>query len=104
METKMKRENVSDFNEYPHRIFASVVLLDGKIISWKVVNYRWTKENIGRYNHPYLVYANYTKIKIRTKSFIANNTDQHNKIFQHTVKKFFKQFKIHEKFDGIKPY
>ena len=98
------RSNQSDFNVYPHRIFASVVLLDGKIISWKVANYRWTMKTIGCYNHPVAVYKNYKKIKVRTRSFVANNRDQHNGIFETTTKKFFKQFEIHEKFFGCKPY
>ena len=94
----------TDFNEYPHRIFASVVLLDNKIMNWKIVNYRWTKKNMGDSKQQLIIYDYLDKITVRSRSFIAHSPKEHSKIFKVKARKFFKQFEIHEWFRGMKPY
>jgi len=98
------KEDISNFDRYPHRIFASALLIDGKLVNWKVSNKRWTKSNIGCSNQPGYVLKNWDKIKIRSKSFIVNSSEEHSKVFEKKSVKFYKQFKLHPKYNLIKPY
>ena len=97
-------ENRSDFNEYPHRVFASVILVDGKIVSWRTGNTRWTKDNYSSSNQPLIVYRN--KITIRSRSFMVKNREQHNNAFEILTKRFYRQFDLHKWYSSnmAKPY
>ena len=97
-------ENHSDFNKYPHRVFASVVLVDGKIVNWKTGNTRWTKANYANFSQPYIVYDENVEITIRSKSFIVKNRKQHNHAFEVLASRFYSQFKLHEGYNLAKPY
>ena len=98
------RTNYSNFNEYPHRVFASVVLLNGEIINWKTGNYRWTKESIRSARMPKIAFDNWDKLEIRSRSFVVKNTEQHNRAFCIEAKNFYKQFPLPKNYDAMRPY
>jgi hypothetical protein len=86
---------------YPHSIYASVLLLDGKIENWKIVNYPktepgmfsgfWKMDRLNDYTCEY-------------KEFICNNSEEHNKAFTEWAEEWFKQWPIADDFVGWKPY
>lgn len=97
-------ETHSDFNKFPHRVFVSVILLKNKIVNWKVGNLRWTKDTWHFSRQPGVVIKNEKKIKIFSRSFLVNNSQEHNKAFEVRAKQFLKKFKIHPKYIGMRPY
>lgn len=98
------RAESSNFNEYPHRVFASVILLDGKIVNWKSGQYRMTKKNLGLFNQPRIVHENFEKLEVRSRSFIVHNISEHNKAFEREAVQFYKQFKLYPGYNLMKPY
>ncbi|HEX2868659.1 MAG TPA: hypothetical protein VHO03_16585 [Ignavibacteriales bacterium] len=86
------RENCSDFNKYPHRIFANALLHEGKIIDWKTGSTRW---ELLSYN---------PKVSLRTKSFVVKNDKEHSRVFNKDSEKFYRKFPIHPNFKGFMPY
>jgi len=83
----------SDFNVYPHKIFANVVLVKGKIANWKTGSCRWTKENYFMSTQPDIVYQNEKDVTVRSRSFVVKNREKHNEVFSKQSVKFYKQFK-----------
>ncbi len=111
----------TDLNKYPHRVFASVILLDNKIVNWKTGDCRWSKKNYTSSNQPLIVnvyddkivirskqslivYDNDKNIVVRSRSFIANTRQERNNIFEVKARKFYKQFKLYKGFRLMKPY
>ena len=97
-------ENYSDFNKDPHRVFANVILADGKIVNWKTGNTRWTKTNYANYSQPYIVYDERHEITIRSRSFVVKNRKQHNHAFETLAARFYSQFELYEGYSLAKPY
>jgi len=95
-------ETWSNFNEYPHKVFASVLLLDGKIYNWKIKNSAWL--------HPSEVkmrYSDFDKIdrmEVKWTSFTVNDRFEHSLAFQYHAVEWFKQFEISEHKIGGAPY
>ncbi len=90
--------------KYPHNIYASVVLLDKKIINWKVAKYAWNGVNWMRSKQPQIASSDHGAIEVISVCFVANNREEHEEIFSVDAKEFFKQFLIHPRFDLQSPY
>ena len=100
----MALETISSFDEYPHRVFANVILVDNKIVRYQIGNYRYTKNSIWCHHQPRIVAENEEKIQIRSRSFLVHNRKEHNKAFEKDAVKFMKKYEIHENYEGSKPY
>jgi len=100
------KSNTSNFNVYPHLIFASVVLVDGKIANFKTGDIRWTRRNFLLSTQPRMVLKTHPKeVKIRSKQFRVNNLAEHQKAFKVFADRFFKKFKIHPQYQPyFRPY
>ena len=88
-------------DEYPHSVFASVLLLDGKIESWKIGNPAkkspmdfsafWKLDRLEDYTSEF-------------KEFVVNNSEEHEEVFHFLGHEWFRQWPIAENFHGSKPY
>jgi len=84
-------------DEYPHDIWASVLLnKDREILDWKIGNYRkefgdWTIRTEYMYKTEHAV-------------FECKNDIDHELAFNEWSRDFFKSYKIAEGFTGSKPY
>jgi hypothetical protein len=77
------------FEEYPHKVYASVLLLDNKIENWKVGGHPkrdpgefsgfWKRDRLSDYSSEYT-------------EFIVNNEDEHRKAFEELAPEWFKQW------------
>jgi len=86
--------------EYPHSIFGSALLLDGKIEMWKIANYcKRTYEFSGFWKRDRI--EDYTS---EWKEFVCNNSEEHQKAFEEWAPEWFKQWPIADDFIGGKPY
>ncbi|UUV46038.1 hypothetical protein [Bacillus phage vB_BanS-Thrax3] len=87
---------------YPHDVYASVLLLDGKIYNWKIGNRYWESPF-----HVKMRYADFDKIdrmEVHHTSFTVNNSTEHSYAFEVLSRKWFKQWDIHEDRLGAPPY
>ncbi|MBX4267171.1 hypothetical protein [Clostridium estertheticum] len=86
-------------NTFPHKIYATTILKDNKIIYWKVGQNRlkdtYNIENLIK-NHPSYSYEEHC--------FEVNTSTEHKNIFQIESVEWFRQFGLHEKFKGISPF
>lgn len=86
---------------YPHKLYASVLLLDGKIENWKVSNHPkthsfyfsgyWKLDRMNDYTSQYAEWE-------------VNNQSEHSEVFQELSTEWFRQWPIAEDFVGWKPY
>lgn len=88
-------------DEYPHSIFASVLLLDGKIENWKVVNY--PKKSPGDFSG-YWKLDRLNDYTSEWKEFICNNDEEHHKAFTRWSAEWFRQWPLADDFMGGRPY
>jgi len=79
---------------YPHSVFASVILVDNKIMLWKV----------GEYTLHSGYRIDLSKCSYEEKEFVVNNDDEHNDVFEKLSKDWFRQWKMHEKHQGGTPF
>lgn len=86
---------------YPHSIFASVLLLDGKIESWKVVDY--PKQTPGEFKS-YWKLERFKDYTCESKEFICNNDEEHNLAFMKWAPNWFKQWPLADDYRGMEPY
>lgn len=86
---------------YPHIIYASVLLLDGKIENWKVGQYKWNDigDICGHWKMDRL-----NDYEIKTTLWKVNNDKEHRRVFNELAPKWFKQWKLADDFYGCKPY
>ena len=75
--------------QYPHMVYASVLLLDGKIENWKVGGYR--KEIPGEWKAYWKLdrLADYSAF---SKAFEVNTPEEHEKVFNELAPEWFKQW------------
>lgn len=87
---------------YPHDVYASVLLLDGKIYNWKIGQYHWES--------PFDVkmrYADFDKVdrmEVHHTSFTVNNSGEHSHAFEVLSRKWFKQWDVSDDRVGAPPY
>ena len=100
----MERElEYSNFNIYPHYVFATAFLVDGKLADYKIGNTErywgdrtfrgssWENEVFKRLrNNDKGLTCEYNKV-------LVNNDDEHNKAFEKMEDWLFNNFKIYEK-------
>jgi hypothetical protein len=90
------------FDEYPHKIYASVLLFDNKIVMWKVGPGYWSQPGVVSVKsklpgHILEGETDYT-------SFTVTNDYEHERVFNFDSKLWFKNWDIHEEHAGVKPY
>ncbi|MGG3874692.1 hypothetical protein [Brevibacillus laterosporus] len=87
---------------YPHKVYASVLLLDGKIYSYRIGPSYWES--------PFEVkmrVSDFPKIKRMTvehTSFEVNNDQEHTEAFTVQAVNWFKNWEIHDDHLGSKCY
>lgn len=90
-------------DEYPHKLYASVLLDENnEILNWKVGNYFWKEPSEAK-----MTYEDAKKIeKFETayKEFTVNTDEEHIKVFEVDSKEWFKNFKISPRHYGSAPY
>lgn len=90
-------------DEYPHKLYASVLLDENnEILNWKVGNYFWREPADTRMTYEDL--KKIDKLKTIYKEFVVNNNNEHNRVFYIDSKEWFKKFKISPKHYGAAPY
>lgn len=92
--------------KYPRKLYANVLLLDGKIINWKTGSTSWKNDGWLSSSQPLWVFQEECDLQSKTIFFEANNDDENNKFFSVTSKDFYKKFEIHESYSKSmnKPY
>jgi len=88
-------------DNYPHKIYASVLLLDGKIESWKVGQSAW--RGIGSIT-AYWKMDRINDYEVKSACWLVYNSKQHNQIFSTDSANWFKQWPVADDFYGAKPY
>jgi hypothetical protein len=86
--------------EYPHKLYASVLLLDNKIENWKVSDR--PKEVLG-FTHCW----NWDRLNDYTgdiKEFEVNNGEEHEKVFTTLAPEWFKQWEHADDYKGFRAY
>lgn len=88
-------------NEWPHKVYASVLLLDGKIEGWKTGNppkkepgefkAYWKRDRLNDYTAEYV-------------GFEVNNDKEHNDAFEKLAPEWFRQWELAEDLHGAPPY
>lgn len=99
-----KKLEYNNFNEYPHYVFATAFLVNGKMADYKIGNSErywgdrtfrgshWENEvwEHGFITHDWNLTCEYNKI-------LVNNSDEHNAAFDKLEDWLFNSFKIYEK-------
>lgn len=87
---------------YPHDVYASVLLLDGKIYNYKIGQNHW--------EYPYEVkmrYSDFWKIDRMQTQYVkwtVEDDEQHSQVFTEYARHWFKNWEIHEDHIGRKAY
>lgn len=84
---------------YPHNVHASVILKNNKIKTWKVGEMKLSeKYGIAELmkQRPEYSYSEFT--------WSVKNREEHNMVFYLHAPKWFRQWEIHEEFQGFDPY
>lgn|GEM_PF-2323813 len=88
-------------DEYPHKVYASVLLLDGKIENWKIGGS--PKKHAGDWSNFWKLdrINDYT---VQFTEFVVNNDKEHNEAFEKLAPEWLKQWLIADDFVGSRPY
>lgn len=90
-------------DEYPHSIYANVLLNEeGKIINWRTGNYYWKEP--GEAKMRLRDFNKLDKLSVQHTEFIVNNSKEHNEAFETKAVEWFKQFEIADDHIGSAPY
>lgn len=98
--------------EYPRKLYANVLLLDGKIINWKTGDRSWGGRRWATSRQPLnLIICNGEAIceeRLQSEVFCVTVFDdiQWNNFFEYTSKEFYKMYEIHESYSKsmFRPY
>jgi hypothetical protein len=89
-------------SEYPHKVYASVLLFDNKIVMWKVGSSYWSQPGVvsvkGR------LPGHILEGRTVWKEFEVKDNYENNMVFQWHSKQWFKNWEIHEKHAGVPAY
>lgn len=88
--------------KYPHKVYASVVLLDGKIYNWKVGQSCWNSAYEAKVR--FSDFDKLDKMIVRHTYWVVYSPEEHQKVFEKHAKEWFKKWQIHEDHVGEKPY
>ena len=86
---------------YPHVVCASVLLLDGKIESWKVGQHKWNAPFDAKTGWKMDRIGDY---KTATTEWTVNTSAEHQAAFEKLAPEWFRQWKIADDLWGSKPY
>jgi hypothetical protein len=88
---------------YPHEVYASVLLLDNKIINYKIGERFWSTPLEAKiYTRKQI---DFEKLKTEYTSWTVYNSEEHNKAFEVYAREWFKQWEVHDDyFIGASPY
>lgn len=93
--------------EYPRKLYANVLLLNGKIINFKTGSKSWEGEKWIGSSQPLFIFHNLENdLRSEVFPFIARDTNETNLFFEKTSKEFYKMFEISELYPDFmsKPY
>lgn len=100
----LRRELQSDdFNKYPHYVFATAYLLDGKLVDYKIQNrerdwYDRTFRGDTWENEAWdLLNKNSDRLSCQYSKIWVSNDDEHNEAFEHLERWLDDCFEKHEK-------
>lgn len=92
--------------EYPRKLQASVLLLDGKIMNWAIGKNVWScvREAV-YYNQNPITMGIYLRtgeerLVVKQTSVIVNNRKEDNEFFAETAREFINEYKYHEIYKG----
>lgn len=90
---------------YPHTVYASVLLKDGKITNWKIGQRRWehNMDMTRMFKLPFNL-ADYEGETVESTSWEVNNDKEHNEVFESLAREWMKQWEVHEECNGNPPY
>jgi hypothetical protein len=86
---------------YPHKVYASVILLDGKLYNWKVGQHAWLCP--GEVKICFSDFDKMNRMTVEHTFWEVGNPTEHNQAFDQ-AKEWLKQWPIHENHVGAKPY
>lgn len=96
----IERLESNSFNEYPHYVYATAYMLDGKLMDFKIGNGQrnWHTRTFRGLQWERYVWDNFETLNLYCKynKILVNNDDEHNKAFE-TLEKWlnkFEKFKI----------
>jgi hypothetical protein len=93
-----------------NEIYASVLLLDNLIVNWKLSsNTKWGNTSKAFNNRQYFWVIqeglkDESRLSVFNKIFSYSNNKEKEEIANIKAPKFYKQWEIHPKFKGFKPY
>lgn len=88
-------------DQYPHDLYASVLLLDGKIESWKVVNY--PKRSPGEFQAIWKR-GRLNDYTTENMKWVVSNNKEHNDVFSVHAPEWFRQWPHAEDYVGFPAY
>jgi hypothetical protein len=100
---EIKRE-FADFNVYPHKVFASVLLLDGKIYNWKIKNTHWTTPMEVKMRYSDFPLIDEGRFTVEWTSFMTNNSEEHSLAFTTWSREWYSQWEVSDKKVGASPF
>lgn len=92
---------------YPRKLYANVLLLDGKIINWKTGEKTWEDERYFNNRQPISkLMGKFDRLSSETFKFTANNSNENKLFFESYSKEFYQMFELHEDYSKsmFKPY
>ena len=101
-----KKSNLNEKNTVPsgssklielniEKVYATVVLLDGKIIKWNIAK---SQHISGQFQHPN------PNITIESKEFLVRTKNEYTYVFEFKAPHWISQWNYHPKFTGNTPY
>lgn len=87
--------------EYPHNVYASVLLLDNKIMNYKIGNRAWKHPFDMTWRFP--LPDNIDEYSVQSNCWEVNNSEEHNEAFN-MGREWMKQWEVHEDYKGFDPY
>ncbi|HZG16940.1 MAG TPA: hypothetical protein VE710_18270 [Candidatus Bathyarchaeia archaeon] len=87
---------------YPHKVYASVLLLDGKIYNYKIGEYYWRFP--GEVKMRYSDIDKLDRMTVEHTFFEVNNDIEHNRAFDVLAPEWFKNWEVHENHVGAPAY
>ena len=87
--------------KYPRTVHANVLLLDGKIINWKIGDANWVDSKWVRNRQPDIAYCVgfYERVEAQVFAAIVNNVNENQLFFNKIAIEFFKMFEISEYYE-----
>lgn len=96
----MKNLERDSFETYPHYVYATVFLLDGKLMDYKIGNQEkcWETRTFRGQEWENYVFDNFQKLNLycEYKKILVNNADEHNEAFEILEKWIHKNYETYK--------